>query len=41
MRVGDFAHAGAPNISVIDTESYWIDGYFEETKLARDCIGRS
>ena len=39
MRVGDFAHAGAPNISVIDTDSYWIDGYFEETRLARVCIG--
>ena len=39
MRVGDFAHEGAANISVIDTDSYWIDGYFEETKLARVCIG--
>jgi len=39
MRIGDFAHAGAPDISVIDTDSYWIDGYFEETKLARVCIG--
>src|SRR5262249_22420039 len=39
MRVGDFAHQGAVNISVIDTDSYWIDGYFEETKLARVCIG--
>jgi len=39
MRVGDFAHAGTPNIAVIDTDSYWIDGYFEETKLARVCIG--
>src|SRR6516162_407402 len=39
MRVGDFAHEGATNISVIDTDSYWIDGYFEETKLARICIG--
>jgi len=39
MRVGDFAHEGVPNISVIDTDSYWIDGYFEETKLARVCIG--
>jgi hypothetical protein len=27
------------NISVIDTDSYWIDGYFEETKLARVCVG--
>src|SRR5262249_2525634 len=39
MRVGDFAHEGATNISVIDADSYWIDGYFEETKLARICIG--
>src|SRR5262245_7367961 len=39
LRVGDFAHEGATNISVIDTDSYWIDGYFEETKLARVCIG--
>ena len=39
MRVGDFAHEGAANISVVDTDSYWIDGYFEETKLARVCIG--
>ena len=39
MRVGDYAHAGATNISVIDADSYWIDGYFEETKMAHICIG--
>jgi len=39
MRVGDYAHEGGVNISIIDTDSYWIDGYFEETKLARVCIG--
>jgi multidrug resistance efflux pump len=39
MRVGDYAHQGGINVSVIDTDSYWIDGYFEETKLARVCIG--
>src|SRR5215813_2029156 len=39
MRVGDFAHEGTANISVIDSDSYWIDGYFEETKMARVCIG--
>jgi multidrug resistance efflux pump len=39
MRVGDYAHQGTPNISVIDTDSYWIDGYFEETKMARVCVG--
>src|SRR5262245_41580397 len=27
MRVGDYAHAGVSNVSVIDTDSYWIDGY--------------
>jgi multidrug resistance efflux pump len=39
MRVGDYAHQGASNISVIDTDSFWVDGYFEETKLARVCLG--
>jgi multidrug resistance efflux pump len=39
MRVGDFAHAGASNVSIIDSDSFWIDGYFEETKLAGICIG--
>jgi RND family efflux transporter MFP subunit len=39
LRVGDFAHAGTTNISVIDADSYWIDGYFEETKMAHICIG--
>ena len=39
LRVGDYAHAGATNVSVIDADSYWIDGYFEETKMAHICIG--
>ena len=39
MRVGDYAHEGASNVSVIDADSYWIDGYFEETKMARVCVG--
>jgi hypothetical protein len=39
MRVGDYALAGTNNISVIDADSYWIDGYFEETKMARVCVG--
>ncbi|MGL4967345.1 MAG: efflux RND transporter periplasmic adaptor subunit [Inquilinus sp.] len=39
MRVGDYAHQGEANVSVIDTDSYWIDGYFEETKMARVCVG--
>jgi RND family efflux transporter MFP subunit len=39
LRVGDYAHAGMTNISVIDADSFWIDGYFEETKMAHICIG--
>ncbi|MDH2386353.1 HlyD family secretion protein [Bradyrhizobium sp. CER78] len=39
LREGDYAHQGATNVSVIDTDSYWVDGYFEETKLARLCVG--
>ena len=39
LRVGDYAHAGTTNIPVIDADSYWIDGYFEETKMAHICIG--
>jgi len=39
MRVGDYAHAGTNSISVIDAGSYWIDGYFEETKMAHVCVG--
>jgi RND family efflux transporter MFP subunit len=39
MRVGDFAHQGTANVSVIDSDSYWIDGYFEETRMARVCVG--
>jgi RND family efflux transporter MFP subunit len=39
MRVGDYAHQGTTNISVIDSDSYWIDGYFEETKMVRICVG--
>ena len=39
LRVGDFATTGVSNISVIDSNSFWIDGYFEETKMARVCVG--
>jgi multidrug resistance efflux pump len=39
LRVGDYANTGAPNISVIDSDSYWVTGYFEETKLGSFKIG--
>ncbi len=39
MRVGDYAATGTANIRVIDTESFWVDGYFEETKMAAIHVG--
>jgi RND family efflux transporter MFP subunit len=39
LRVGDYAHQGVTNVSIIDTDSYWVDGYFEETQMARVCVG--
>jgi multidrug resistance efflux pump len=39
LRAGDYARQGVTNVSVIDTDSFWIDGYFEETKMARVCAG--
>jgi len=39
LREGDYARQGATNVSIIDADSYWIDGYFEETKMAHVCIG--
>jgi multidrug resistance efflux pump len=39
LRVGDFAIQGSGNVSVVDADSFWIDGYFEETKLSQICLG--
>jgi multidrug resistance efflux pump len=33
VRVGDFANAGAQQLALVDSHSYYIYGYFEETKL--------
>ncbi|HVJ41789.1 MAG TPA: HlyD family secretion protein [Dongiaceae bacterium] len=35
LRQGDYATAGQKSVSVIDSDSFWIAGYFEETKLAQ------
>jgi RND family efflux transporter MFP subunit len=32
-RLGDYANVGHAEISVVDANSYWLDAYFEETKL--------
>ncbi len=33
LRIGDFAAAGQPKLAIVDSDSFWITGYFEETKL--------
>ena len=32
-QLGDYASVGVNQISLVDADSYWIDGYFEETAL--------
>jgi multidrug resistance efflux pump len=34
IRQGDYAVAGTGVIAVIDADSFWVDGYFEETSLS-------
>ena len=34
-QLGDYANVGQKIISVADADSFWIDGYFEETSLGR------
>ena len=36
---GDFAVKGTHDLSLVDTDSFWITGFFEETKLAGIHIG--
>jgi multidrug resistance efflux pump len=33
-QLGDYVNVGQNEISVIDADSYWVDGYFEESNLA-------
>ncbi|WP_150621436.1 biotin/lipoyl-binding protein [Pandoraea horticolens] len=33
LNKGDYAAIGQPNIALVDANSFWITGYFEETKL--------
>lgn len=39
VRVGDYAVVGSPRLALIDRHSYYIYGYFEETKLPQLRIG--
>jgi multidrug resistance efflux pump len=33
LRIGDYATPGQTKLTVVDSDSFWIAGYFEETKL--------
>jgi multidrug resistance efflux pump len=35
VQLGDYVNVGQKSISVVNSDSYWVDGYFEETSLPR------
>ena len=39
MRPGNYVAAGHAVAAIVDTDSIYVDGYFEETKLARIAVG--
>ena len=39
VRVGDYAATGSPRLALIDRHSFYIYGYFEETKLPNLRVG--
>lgn len=41
LRPGDYATAGVTTVAVIDAQSFWVVGYFEETKLRHIRVGNS
>ena len=38
-QLGDYANVGTNIISLVDADSFWIDGYFEETNVAPIRVG--
>ena len=38
-RLGDYVNVGGHALSVVDANSFWVDGYFEETNLAPIRVG--
>jgi multidrug resistance efflux pump len=39
LRLGNYVNVGVNIISVVDANSFWVDGYFEETNLAPIRVG--
>lgn len=38
-QLGDYINVGVNTISLVDANSFWVDGYFEETNLAPIRVG--
>jgi multidrug resistance efflux pump len=41
LRPGDYISTGDAVSAIVDTDSLYVDGYFEETKLRRIRIGKA
>ncbi|KDE34793.1 membrane protein [Kosakonia radicincitans UMEnt01/12] len=41
LRAGDYAAAGETKVAIVDANSFWVVGYFEETKLRHIRVGNS
>jgi multidrug resistance efflux pump len=39
VQLGDYATVGKYLISIVDSDSFWVDGYFEETNIDRIQVG--
>lgn len=39
LLVGDYAVKGQRKLSIVDSDSFWVAGYFEETRLPRIHVG--
>ncbi len=39
LRQGSYAAAGRPVLALVDAQSFYVEGYFEETKLPRIHLG--
>jgi multidrug resistance efflux pump len=40
-QLGDYVNVGANTISLVDADSFWVDGYFEETNIVPIRVGDS
>jgi multidrug resistance efflux pump len=38
-ELGDYVNVGVTTISIVDADSFWIDGYFEETNVSPIRVG--